>query len=186
MKLPGPWESGYVLDHHTISSVPTGDPYHPFDTKRTELGELVYQFKYSGKMESVAAIVDTAEDFLRNRWEDLGPLDCVLPAPPSLPRKLQPVVVLARELAARLKIPTSEDAVVKIKPSQPMKNIPRVDRRAILDEAIQRGDGDVKGKRILLVDDLIESGSTLSRVTEVLLKEGGASAVYVLVMTRTK
>jgi phosphoribosylpyrophosphate synthetase len=56
----------------------------------------------------------------------------------------------------------------------------------VLAEAIQAGRGDVRGKSILLVDDLIESGSTLRRTAEVLLKEGGARAVYALVLTRTK
>ncbi|MGH9740206.1 MAG: hypothetical protein ACRD4Q_16475 [Candidatus Acidiferrales bacterium] len=41
----GPWVDGFVLDYHTISSTPTGDPYYRFDTKRTPLGELLYQTK---------------------------------------------------------------------------------------------------------------------------------------------
>ena len=57
---------------------------------------------------------------------------------------------------------------------------------AVLGEAIQKGTGDVIGKCVLLFDDLIESGSTLGRVAEVLAKEGCASRVYVVVLTRTK
>jgi len=45
---------------------------------------------------------------------------------------------------------------------------------------------DVKAKSILLLDDLIESGATLRRAAEVLLKDGGAGAIYALVLTRTK
>jgi len=185
-KISGPWQSGYVLDRHTISSTPTGDPYNPFDTKRTELGELVYQLKYGGKMEALPIIVDTAEEFIRNGWQGLPGIDCIVPAPPSVSRKMQPVVALARELAARLGLQTCEDAVVKVKRTEQMKNVTKTDRPAILEEAIQLGTGAVKNKRVLLFDDLVESGSTLSRVTEVLLGEGGASAVHVLVLTRTK
>lgn len=36
----------YVLDYHNVSSLPTNDPYYRFDTKRTELGELLYRIKY--------------------------------------------------------------------------------------------------------------------------------------------
>lgn len=43
---PRPWVDGYVLDYHTVSSTPTGDPYYRFDTKRTELGELLFRMKY--------------------------------------------------------------------------------------------------------------------------------------------
>ena len=59
-------------------------------------------------------------------------------------------------------------------------------RQKVLEEAIQKGAGDVRGKRVLLFDDLIESGTTLRRVADLLLKEGGASTLYALALTRTK
>jgi len=80
-----------------------------------------------------------------------------------------------------------EDAVIKAKPTPPMKNIDDwAERQRVLAEAIQVGPGDVKGKSVLLLDDLIESGSTLRRTAEVLLRDGGARSVYALVLTRTK
>lgn len=186
MKLPTtPWVEGYVLDYHTVSSTPTGDPYYRFDTKRTELGELLFRLKYRGGESVVLAdIVDTAEQFV-GEWKP--PIECVVPAPPSLTRQTQPAVEIARELAMRLRLPVCEDAVVKVKPTPQMKNIDDwSERQKVLTEAIQAGHGDVKGKHILLVDDLIESGSTLRRTADVLLKDGGARAIYALVLTRTK
>ena len=118
---PTPWVAGYVLDYHTISSTPTGDPYYRFDTKRTELGELLFRLKYRGGGDTVLdAIVDTVEQFLAG-WKP--PIDCVVPAPPSLTRKTQPAVEVARVLATRLNIPVFEDALVKIKATPQMKNI---------------------------------------------------------------
>lgn len=67
-----------------------------------------------------------------------------------------------------------------------MKNVPIWERQELLQNAIRKGQGDIRGRRVLLFDDLIESGSTLRRVTEVLLKDGGASVAYALVLTRTK
>jgi hypothetical protein len=56
MKLsPKPWVDGYVLDYHTISSTPTGDPYYRFDTKRTEIGELLFRMKYRAGGNAVLA-----------------------------------------------------------------------------------------------------------------------------------
>lgn len=186
MKLPPkPWVEGYVLDYHTVSSTPTGDPYYRFDTKRTELGERVFQLKYrSGGAPVLADIVDMAENFLRE-WKP--PVECVVPAPASLNRKSQPVVEIARELANRLKLPIYEGAVKKVKPTPQMKNIDDwAERQSLLREAVQAGDADVRGKMVLLVDDLIESGSTLRRAAEVVLTDGSAKAVYALVLTRTK
>ena len=62
VKLAGPWTDGYVLDRQTVSSIPTGDPYHPFDTERTELGELLFQFKYRNKADALSIIVDTGNN----------------------------------------------------------------------------------------------------------------------------
>ena len=184
MKLPGPWIEGYVLDFHSISSTPTGDPYYRFDTKYTELGHRVYRFKYRGDMILMADIIDTAEEFIKE-WKP--PVDCVVPAPPSLDRGSQPVVELVRELATRLRLPSCEDAVVKVKATPAMKNIPDwSERQKVLQEALQAGPGDVKDKSVLLLDDIIESGSTLQRAAEVILKGGGGRAVYALVLTRTR
>jgi competence protein ComFC len=186
MSIKGPWDQGYVLDFHTISSMPTGDPYHPFDTKRTELGELVYRLKYGGNLTAFASIADTAEDFLRNRWRPPLTFDALVPAPPSLStRKKQPVIDLARELASRFNVPVREDIALKAKPTPQMKNVAIWERQEMLNEAIQKGPAEATGLRILLLDDLIESSSTLRRVAEV-VRGSGASAVYALVLTRTK
>jgi predicted amidophosphoribosyltransferase len=68
-----------------------------------------------------------------------------------------------------------------------LKNIDDwAERQAMLREAVQAGEAEAKGKVVLLFDDLIESGSTLRRAAEVLLKDGSAQAVYALVLTRTK
>jgi predicted amidophosphoribosyltransferase len=186
MKLaPMPWVEGYVLDYHTISSTPTGDPYYRFDTKRTDLGELLYQFKYrSAGTSALNDIVDTVDQFIRG-WRP--PIECVVPAPPSVGRRAQPVVEIARGGAARLRLPVFEGAVAKVKATAQMKNIDDwAERQRLLAEAVQAGKDDVRGKSILLVDDLTESGSTLRRSAEVLLGDAGARAVYALVLTRTK
>lgn len=182
---PKPWVDGWVLDYHTVSSTPTGDPYFRFDTKRTELGELLYLLKYrAGGKPPLTDIVDTAEHFLRT-WNP--PIDSVVPVPASRARAKQPSVEIARQLAVRLGLTVCENAVVKVKPTPQMKNIDDwAERQRTLQEAIQAGPADVRDRKILVVDDLIESGSTLRRTAEVLLQQGKAAAVYALVLTRTR
>jgi predicted amidophosphoribosyltransferase len=90
-------------------------------------------------------------------------------------------------LATRLKLGFCEDAVRKVKETPSMKNVADwYERQKILAEAIQVGQEGVAGKSVLLFDDLIQSGSTLGRVAEVLQKDGGANAVYALALTRTR
>ncbi len=183
MKLIGPWAAGYVLDYHSVTAVPTGDPYHPFEMKYTELGGRLYRFKYRNDVSALPDILDTVENFFRGLYITI---DCVVPAPPSMGRASQPVVQLARELAKRLALPVLEAAVIKVKETPSMKNIPDwLERQKVLGDAVQPGSDNVKGKAILLIDDVVESGSTLRRAADVLL-EGGAAAVFAVALTRTR
>ena len=135
MKLSGPWDAGFVLDYHSVSATPTGDPYHPFDIKRTDLGELVYRLKYAGDRSALGDILDTVQEFV-TKWNPGAKF--VVPAPPSLKRQFQPVAEIARELAARLKLEFREDAVHKVKETPSMKNVPDwFERQKLLAEAIQ-------------------------------------------------
>lgn len=186
MKLPVPWSEGYVLDLHSISSTFLGyDGSIPrFDTKYTELGGLVYRLKYRGDRAALPPIVDTVEQFIKGtNWK----FDCIVGAPPSLSRNSQPVLEIAQELSARLGVPICDRAVVKVKVTPPMKNIEfPADRATILGDAFRSERDEVRGKRILLIDDLFESGSTLGAVAKVLLTEGEAAVVYMLVLTRKR
>ncbi len=77
-------------------------------------------------------------------------------------------------------------AVIKAIPTPQMKNVASPqDRQALLNAAIQAGAESIRGMRVLLVDDLWESGSTLGRVATV-IGEMGASEIRALVMTRTR
>jgi len=181
--VDGSWVEGFVLDRHVISSRPIGyaGEHMQFETTRSALGELVYQLKYrNGPLND---IVDTAVAFVNERWN--GVIDCVVPPPPSLHRTKQPAVLIASGIAAALGVPALAAAVIKATATAEMKNVPLQERAPLLSAAIQAGTDAVQGRRVLLVDDLWETGSTLRRVAEV-LGQMGATEVRALVMTRTK
>ena len=49
VRIPGRWRDGRALDIHTVSSVYVGDDElgdAQFDTKRSDMGELLYRLKY--------------------------------------------------------------------------------------------------------------------------------------------
>ena len=59
--ISGPWCQGWALDLHTLSSVFIGDDSFgnpQFDNKRSEIGELLYQFKYRGDRADIGMTVD--------------------------------------------------------------------------------------------------------------------------------
>ncbi len=70
IKVSGRWREGFALDHHIVSSTYLGDDDygHPmFDTKRTELGELLYRLKYTSDASVVDELANTAGQFV-NSW----------------------------------------------------------------------------------------------------------------------
>jgi len=161
----GTWADGLALDRYSGSA----------------LGRLVQRLKYENDETALAPIVDTVEDFIRNQWKVL-PVDWIVPAPPSLDRiGLQPGIEIARAVAAQVSVGFTENAVSKVEPTPPMKNIfSGAEKHQILRTAIQKGPEDVKHKCVLVIDDVTQSGSTLRRISDVLLRDSGASEVYVL------
>lgn len=172
-----------MLDQHVLSSWPIEScgEVIGFETTRSLLGELVYRLKYRDGPPD--AIVETAVAFIRERWR--GALDCVVAAPPSVRRTRQPVGVVADRIGKALGIPMLLHAVVKTTVTQPMKSVRPPERPSILGAAIQPGPNSVQDMRVLLVDDVFETGSTLRRTAEV-LADSGASEIRALALTRTK
>lgn len=187
MKLAGPWADGYVLERqHTLSSEflghdSFGNPQ--FDTKRTELGELVFRLKNRNDRNAVDAIGDTAVEFIKG-W---GPeIDLIVPVPPSRKRPHQPVVEIAKAIGGRLQRQVSDTAVNKVKETPELKDVYEYEQRTkLLEGAFEVDASAVQGRQILLVDDLYRSGATATLVANALLA-AGAKAVCMLAMTKTR
>ncbi len=188
-QIEGAWKLGWALDVHTVSSVFLDYDQHgraQFDTKRSDLGEWVYQLKYRGQSAAADRIVAIMAQFLRGKELVLSMIDLVVPAPPSTSRPVQPVATIAARLAERLDKAFAEDAIRKIKDTPTLKSMTEVEqRREALNDAFQGERSVVAGKGILLVDDLYRSGATANAVTLALIA-AGAARVYFLAATRTR
>ncbi|WP_051617216.1 ComF family protein [Desulfonatronovibrio hydrogenovorans] len=90
---------------------------------------------------------------------------------------------LSRILAGRIRLPWSKDALVKTRNTPPQSALDRKHRLKAQKGAFQAGKEKVKDKKILLVDDIMTTGSTLEECTRVLLGSG-ASQVRVVVLAR--
>lgn len=188
MKLMGSWDDGYALDFHIVRSDFMGYDergHAVFDTERTELGELLFQLKYRGDISVLKKIVKTASDFIV-AWK-IKP-DGVIPVPPSRKgRRVQPVVEIANGIGASLKIAVYDKSVVKVKETPELKNVTDYQERlSLLKGAYDAGDASLKGKTVLIVDDLYRSGATLNALADALYKKGKVKTIYVLALTRTR
>ncbi len=186
-KIPGRWSAGFALDYHTVSSDFVGhDEYgHPkFDTKRSELGDLLYRLKYGSDGAVIEEIVITATEFIRT-WNPGFAL--IVPVPPSRVRSLQPVLVLADAIGKNLGLPVRPDAITRAKANPQLKDVFGYDARVKLLQGAHSADpAIVQGNRILLFDDLFRSGATMNSITETLYGIGKASEVFALTITRTR
>lgn len=187
MKIPGRWRDGYALDYHTFSSTYLGDDEfgHPqFETKRTEVGELLYRLKYKSDASAVAAIVETVASFLA-AWKP--GVDLIVPVPPSRPRPSQPVLVLADALATHFDLPCVAGSVARNRDVPELKNVYDFTERIRLLAGAHAVDREqVQGRRILLFDDFFRSGATMNAITAALYDEGAVADVFALTITRTR
>ena len=186
ISLEGNWRSGKAYDVHTVSSAHIGidDFGHDrFETTRSEMGELLYQLKYKGVKTAVAKIVA-----LLDAIKGIEKCDFIIPIPPTKKgRPYQPVEMIAVALGDRRGVKVLKDFLVN-DGNEELKDITDpVARDEMLQKALKlAGNGNVAGKKVLLVDDLYRSGSTLRIATDLLYREGKAKAVGVLTMTKTR
>ncbi|HEY9085260.1 MAG TPA: hypothetical protein VIN40_04895 [Candidatus Tyrphobacter sp.] len=185
-RIMGRWKQGFALDLHTISSVPLGYNefgHMQFETTRTELGDLLYRLKYASEIAAVDEIANAAADFF-TRWRP--PCDILIPVPPSTQRSLQPVLLIARAISDRTRLPLRE-CIRATRPSQPLKDVYGLEERLRLLEGLYEVDrATTSGKRVLLFDDLYRSGATLNAAAEALYDTGEAAEVFALTITETR
>lgn len=186
LRIDGPWADGRVLDLHSSGSEFLGyDEYghEQFDTRRTEVGELLYRLKYRGDTTAIQEIGTVAEHFIRS-WRI--EFDVIVPAPPTRSRRVQPLHQIADELSRRFDVPVVKAVTKKAAGAAELKNLREFhERQAVLQGALAVNGRAVSGKRVLLVDDLIRSGATLGAVAAA-LTDAGAAIIFAFALTKTR
>lgn len=172
--IKGTWNAGYALDFHSS--------YKGADWNRSGIGDLVYRLKYESDASVLPNLVEQARSLFAAHPE-MSQFDIIVPVPSSTPRAFDPVHELCKALSSALDKPV-QPCVFKTRQTQPQKEMRALpQKRDNVTGAFALNDV-VSGKRILLVDDLFDSGATLEEIAKVLLKSK-AARVNVLTLTRT-
>ena len=185
-RVVGNWTLGYALDAHTLYSTHVGIDergYDVFDTKRSELGELLFRLKYRSDLSAVPEIVEAITNFLKRSRTTF---DLIVPVPPSGHRQVQPVIVLARAFGGAMKLPVAECVTTTRSPTQLKGVMDRNRRNELLEGLYAVKRASTQRKSILLFDDLYRSGATLNAITDLLMTQGEATAVRVLTITKSR
>ena len=110
----------------------------------------------------------------------------IVPAPPSKARAVQPLFQIADELGGLLGLPVDKTSVRKTKATPELKNVDRAQRLELLAAAHSIEGSAFRGRRVLLLDDLYQSGATLNAIARLLKEAGGTAAVVALALTRAR
>lgn len=118
---------------------------------------------------------------------DIPDSDVIIPVPMTkrslLKRGFNQSLLIAKEVSIKKGIPLDIDSLQKPKETLPQVGLGAEERVKNIKNAFSVK-GDLKGKRVLLVDDVMTTGATLRECSKTLLK-AGAIDVKGLVLART-
>jgi ATP-dependent DNA helicase RecQ len=173
--LKGPWLAGWALDFHSR--------YDGDVASRSAIGELVFRYKYNGERQLANELASRWIELLHIHPE-LPQANAIIPVPPSTQRDFDPVTHLAKSLAEQLNIAALLNVLIKTRTTRPQKEMTALAQKQANVVGAFALKGDVRGQRVLLIDDLFDSGATLSEAARVLTR-GGAASIVVLTLTKT-
>ncbi len=142
----------------------------------------MYRFKYSNCRTYGKTFVEDVWK-IHAIWLQSLSVDAVIPVPmyrkKEKRRGYNQAEVLAQGIAQKLGCPMETKMVVRAKNTVPLKNLNDTQRKKNLENAFKIRKNGVKLNKILLIDDIYTTGSTLDGVTTALLA-AGVQEVYCL------
>lgn len=176
--LKGDFDLGYCLDQHRKS-------IHKAE-ERTKIGELLFRFKYKYEKSSGEVLASLLASFIENN-KILCSSELLLTVPHSFTsRPFDPMNFLAEKVCLKVQIPFIKNAFERTKIIKLQKDIFGMKSKIknikgafkVIDPSF------FKRKRILLLDDVYDSGATLNELSRI-LKSCGAENVFVSTLTKT-
>ena len=147
-----------------------------------EIRQSMYRFKYNNKREYASYYAKEAAR-IYGGWIRRKQIEAIVPVPmyrwKEKGRGYNQATVFAAALGERMRLPVEKRMVKRIRNTTPQKELNDVERKANLKKAFQLVPDIVKYKKILIVDDIYTTGSTIDAVAEVLL-QAGVDEIYFL------
>ena len=141
---------------------------------------MIKSLKYNGNLSLVPLLADLLSEFWMNlNWD----IDIVIPVPLSQERRAQrgfnQSEMIAKAFAGRTGLKADPRALMKIRHTAQQVGLSAEQRQENLHNAFAAENILIRGKRILLLDDVMTTGSTFAECSAVLL-DGGARSVNCL------
>jgi ComF family protein len=153
------------------------------------LRELLHLFKYARMRPLAAPLAARMAEVLEREW-GAGQFDALVAVPLARDRQRErgynQAQLLALELERRCRLPVLDGALSRVRATAPQTGLTRAQRLENLRGAFAAGPraAGLDARRILLIDDVMTTGATLSVCARVLSRAGAAS-VCALTVART-
>ena len=126
---------------------------------------------------------------MHEHLDKINAVDAVLAVPLHISRlrkrEFNQSLSLTSPVAQHLDVPLLIDSLVRIKQTPPQTTLEWKDRRSNVRNAFSvRRPQDVENKELLLVDDVLTTGSTVNECAR-MLRNAGAKSIHVLALART-
>ena len=158
---------------------------HKFDQGRglfeyPSMARSMYRFKYAGRKEYARFYGEQIVKKLGKTIRGWRP-DALVPVPVHAARKRErgynQALALAGEIGRRMGIPVDFRLIKRVKKTLPQKLLDDRERQNNLKRAFKIARNDVKLKRVVIIDDIYTTGSTIDACA-LELKRAGVEKVY--------
>lgn len=151
--------------------------------------EIIHSFKFNGKSYLYKPLGEIMCDtIIKNNIKDHIDLIIFVPSHrvKEAIRGYNQAELLAKYISKKLGIPLSHNNLNKIRKTKEQSHLTRMDRMNNLKDSFRLKDRfEIRDKRILLIDDIITTGSTMEECSRVLM-DSGAREVIGLALTSSK
>ncbi len=146
--------------------------------------EMIHAFKYEGSP-GLDALMG---DWMAKAWSQAGhPVDAIVPVPLHRRRRgergYNQSELLARRVGVACNLPIWPNALKRVRYTTQQAKLDVAARQKNLADAFRADEGQVRGKCVVLVDDVFTTGATLRECAKALL-ESGVYDVCALTLTR--
>lgn len=140
-----------------------------------DVAKSIYRYKYKGRKAYAKVFAGEMCYYLGDYIKSLK-ADAIIPVPlykgKERRRGYNQATLLARIMGEKLDIPVEEKLVVRNKNTRPLKLLNPEERLNNLKKAFILMENGVKLKRVIIIDDIYTTGSTIDTLAELLVKCG--------------
>lgn len=153
-----------------------------------KIRQSMYRFKYGNRREYAVFYAKEAA-LLHGAWIRRRGIEAIIPVPMYAGKKqvrgYNQAEVFAERLGRELHLPVEKKTVKRVRNTVPQKELGDIARKHNLKNAFQLCSDIVKYSKVLLVDDIYTTGSTIDAVAEVLLSAGVKEIYYICISIGT-